>query len=97
MNKPVSTSLVLATILGSLLLVGGLTAIVFNFRYHYGESIIGSFAAITLGLLLIVMAFLSESPGPHQRTFAIARDVLIALFCLGLILVLLLILIGPLH
>ena len=97
MKKPLSTSLVLATILGSLPLVGGLTAIVFNFRYHYGESILGSCAAIALGMLLIVIAVLSENPGSHQRIFAIARNVLIGLLCLGLILVFLLILIGPLH
>ena len=97
MKKSLSTSLVLATILGSLPLVGGLTAIVFNFRYHDGESILGSCVAVALGLVLIVIAVLSESSGSHQRAFAIARDVLIALFCLGLILVFLLILIGPLH
>ena len=97
MKKSVSTSLLLAMMLGALPLTGGLTAIVFNFRYHYGESILGPCVAVAVGLLLIVIAVLSDSPGPRQRWFVIARDLLIGLLCVGLVLVLLLILIGSLH
>jgi hypothetical protein len=92
-----SISLVLATMLGSLASVGGLTASFFNTRYHSREPVFGPSAAIAAGLSFIVIAILSERPGPRQRWFVIVRDLLIGLFCVGLFLALLLVLVGPLH
>jgi hypothetical protein len=97
MKKPISTSLVLATMLGSLALVGGLTAIFFNVRYHYRESVFGPCVAIAVGLFFIVIAIRGENPSPRRRWLVIVRNLLIGLFSVGIVLVLLLILIGPLH
>ena len=97
MKKSISTPVVLATILGTLPFIGGLTAILFNLRYHYHESALGPSVGVSIGLLLIVLALLSENPGPYQRMLVIARNALVLLFCAVALLALVVILVGPLH
>jgi uncharacterized membrane protein HdeD (DUF308 family) len=96
-RKPISTSLLLSTILGALLIVGGVGSIVLDLTYHYGDPLLGPILVALLGVLLIVLAIFAENPGPWRRAFVIARDSLILLFCIGLLLLLLRLLIGPLH
>lgn len=97
MTKRISNGFLLATILGALPLVGGIGAIVLNWRFHYGEPVLGSAVAAVAGALLIFLAVCAENAGRWQKRLAIARDTLVVLFCIGLLLILALILIGPLH
>jgi uncharacterized membrane protein HdeD (DUF308 family) len=96
-RKPLSTSLLLSTILGALPIVAGVGSIVLDLQYHYGDPLLGPGLAALSGVLLIVLAIFAENPGPWRRAFMIARDSLILLFCIGLLLLLLLLLVGPLH
>jgi hypothetical protein len=91
-----STDLVLATILGALAIVGGFGSIFFDLRDRERLTA-GPLVAGIIGVMLILVAVMSERPGSRQKVFVILRNSLILVFCIGLALAFLLFLIGPLH
>jgi drug/metabolite transporter superfamily protein YnfA len=85
-----------AACFGGLAIVFGSYAIWSDYREH--EGLEGRFVGILmLGIILIVLAFLSEKAGPTRRIAIIFRNVLVGLCAVSVFLATLLVLIGPLH
>ncbi len=96
MNRTPSTDLVLATIFGTLAIVGGFGSIFFSVRDRERLTV-GPLAGGAVGVMLILFALMSELHGSRQRIFVLLRNSLILVFCIGLALAFLLFLIGLLH
>jgi hypothetical protein len=95
-NRTPSTNLILATILGTLAIVGGFGSIFFSFRDREPLTA-GPLVGGIIGVMLILVAVMSDRPGSRQKVFALLLNLLILVFCIGLALAFVLFLIGPLH
>ena len=90
----------IASVCGALLLVGGCTAIFFDFwvfREDVSKPPFALVATVGVGIGLIALAFLGERPGRAHKVIVIVRNSLIIFVALALLLATLLIIVGPMH
>jgi len=90
-----STGFFVTVCFGALATVAGAGGLFFEFRDHDQSS--GSVAALAIGLVLIVLAILSERPGRARRIIVTIRNSVLVLVVLASLFGLFLAIVGPLH